>query len=477
MNSVPKATLHSDAKDGAEDRLDSDRPSRTLGDRRRRVNAAPLRQPAFAAGPGDEATDSERALRTRVLKPRRAAPDGAVRPTRAEINLEALRHNLHVAKRHAGKAQTWAVLKADAYGHGGPAVARTLERAGAPGFCVALFEEAVELRDAGIVAPILVMGGYYGGAHEEMLERRLTPVVYDLGQIEGLARAARALDGFRHDEFSSLPSGPVSVHLKIDTGMARLGVTMADLPAFADKLAAIPGVRVSGLMTHLASADAATEDETREQLGRFDEATRLLAARGIAPEVRHAANTAALLRGHALLDAVRPGIAIFGVAPIAPPGEGTEATPFGLRPVMRVRTEVVSLRKLETGAHVGYGGVWRAPRPSIIATIPIGYADGLLRPLGDSKAHSPERSEVGHVLIRGKRAPFVGAISMDMSMIDVTDLAGVHIGDEAVVLGAQEGALGKDVITVTEVAERAGAIPWEVMTSISRRVPRFYREP
>src|SRR5580658_1552897 len=131
---------------------------------------------------------------TRVLKPRRAAPADAVRPTRAEINLEALRHNLHVAKRHAGKAKTWTVLKADAYGHGGPAVARTLEQAGADGFCVALFEEAVELRDAGIVGPILVMGGYYGDAHEEVSSRKLTPVVYDIAQVEGLARAMRGAD-------------------------------------------------------------------------------------------------------------------------------------------------------------------------------------------------------------------------------------------------------------------------------------------
>jgi alanine racemase len=397
-----------------------------------------------------------------VLKPRRAAPADAVRPTRAEINLEALRHNLHVAKRHAGKAKTWAVLKADAYGHGGPAVARTLEQAGADGFCVALFEEAVELRDAGIVVPILVMGGYYGDAHEELLARKLTPVVYDLGQIEGLARAVRGTD-----------AAPVSVHLKIDTGMARLGVTMADLPAFADGLAKIRDVRVAGLMTHLASADAPTREETDEQMRRFDEATRLLAARGIVAEVRHAANTAALLRGHALYDAVRPGIAIFGVSPVASAASAASASDaadrrgFGLRPVMRVRTAVVSLRNVSPGAAVGYGGLWRATRPSVIATIPIGYADGLLRQLGGT----------GHALVRGKRAPLVGAVSMDMSMLDVTDLPGVRLGDEAVVLGAQEGPLGKEAITVEEVAARAGAIPWEVLTSISRRVPRFYREP
>jgi alanine racemase len=402
--------------------------------------------------------------RPRVAKPRRAAPADAVRPTRAEINLEALRHNLFAVKRRAGRAKAWPVLKADAYGHGGPAVARTLERAGADGFCVALFEEGVELRDAGVVAPILVMGGYYGDAHEELLYRRLTPVVYDIAQVEGLAGATRRAD---------LP--PVSVHLKVDTGMARLGVTMAELPAFVDRLGKWQDVRVAGLMTHLACADAMTSSETYEQMRLFDEASAVLAERGIALEVRHAANTAALLRGEALLDAVRPGIAIFGVAPMAG-GAASLDKGFGFRPVMRVRTEIVAVRNLARGASVGYGGLWRAHRPSLIATIPMGYADGLQRQLGDGPRHTPA-TEVGDVLIRGKRAPFAGAISMDMSMIDVTDVAGVAPGDEVVVLGAQEGPAGKDAIGVEEVAERAGVIPWEVMTSISRRVPRFYREP
>ncbi len=400
-----------------------------------------------------DSSEESRGPRTRVGKPRRAAPADAVRPTRAEINLEALRHNLFVVKRHAGKARAWAVLKADGYGHGAPAVARTLERTGADGFCVALLEEGIELRDAGVVAPILVMGGYYGNAHAELMARGLTPVVYDLAQVEGFARAVRASDG----------PGSVSVHLKVDTGMARLGVPMRELAAFADRLASYPEVKVVGFMTHLACADARTSDETAEQMRRFDEATRTLAERGIRPEVRHAANTAALLRGAACLDAVRPGAAIFGVAAIP----SASAKGFGLRQVMRVRTEVVDVRSLETGDPVGYGALWRAPRPSRIATIPMGYADGLSRQL----------SNRGHVLVRGRRVPIVGAVSMDMSMIDVTDAPGVSVKDEAVVLGAQEGTLGKGAITVEEVAEHAGTIAWEVMTSISRRVPRFYREP
>lgn len=390
----------------------------------------------------------------RVLKPRRAAPADAVRPTRAEINLAALRHNLRIVARLAGNAKVWPVLKADGYGHGAPAVARTLERAGTPGFCVALLEEAIELRDAGITVPILVMGGFHEasrGAFEEIAARDVVPVVYDPGQVEALARAARAMDR------------PVVAHLKIDTGMARLGVRMNDLESFAACLAKNPDVQITGLMTHLASADAVPPSEaTREQLAKFEEATSRLARAGLAVEgcVRHAANSAALLRGDAVFDAVRPGLAIFGVSPLA--GEAQD-----LKPVMRVRSEIVDLRSIEAGESVGYGALFRASRPTRIATIPMGYADGLSRAL----------SNKGHVLVRGKRAPIVGAVSMDMSMIDVTDVPGTALRDEVVVLGAQDGALGKDAIQADEVAAACGTIAWEVMTSVSRRVPRFYREP
>jgi alanine racemase len=375
-----------------------------------------------------------------------------VRPTRADINLQALRLNLRSVKRHAGGAKVWAVMKADAYGHGAPAVARTLERAGADGFCVALLEEGIELREAGIVAPILVMGGHYPGAHAEVLARKLTPVVYDVGQIEAFARLVRGGE----------VEGPVRVHLKVDTGMARLGVTMQALPALAEALGAFPEIEISGLMTHLACAENGAE-ATTEQMVLFDEATALLARHGIRAPIRHAANSAALFHEEARLDVVRPGIAIFGVSPKA----GKDALGGDLRLVMRVRTEVVSLRDVPTGAPIGYGALFRAARPSRIATIPMGYADGLSRALTNR----------GHVLVRGKRAPIVGAVSMDMTMLDVTDMPGVALRDEAVVLGAQEGPLGKDAISADEIADAIGTIPWEVLTSVSRRVPRFYREP
>jgi alanine racemase len=395
----------------------------------------------------------------RVLRPRRAAPADAIRPTRAEVNLEALRKNLRIVKKHANGAKVWAVLKADGYGHGAPAVARTLERAGADGFCVALLEEGVELREAGIFAPILVMGGYYGGAHGELVARGMTPVVYDASQVEGFAAAVRAQ---KRDE-------PLPVHVKIDTGMARLGLREPEIEAFVKVLESHPEIQVTGLMTHLASADAISLESTREQMIRFDEVTAKLARLGVRPRVRHAANSAALLRAEARLDAVRPGIALFGVSPRAVGDAGDLGTAFEteLAPVMRVRTEIVDVRTIAAGEAVGYGALFRAARQSRIATVPMGYADGLSRQL----------SNRGHLLVRGKRAPIVGAVSMDMSMIDVTDIPGVSLRDEVVVLGTQEGELGRESITADEVASRIGTIPWEVLTSISRRVPRFYREP
>ena len=306
----------------------------------------------------------------RVLRPRRAVPSDAVRPTRAEINLGNLRHNLRVLRRFAGATRVFGVLKADGYGHGAPAVARTLERAGIDGICVALLEEAIELREAGIRAPIIVMGGYYGQGWGEVIARDLTPVIYDLSHLEAIRR-------------------------------------------------------------------------------------------GLPVDVAHAANSAALMRlPRARYDLSRPGIALFGVAPCAGACDD-------LRPVMRVRSEIVALRDILPGDSAGYCSTWKATRPSRIATVPVGYADGLPRVL----------SNRGRVLIRGASAPIVGNVSMDLITVDATDIPGVTMRDEVVVLGTQQGPLGTSTVTSEEIAGLAGTIPWEVLTGISRRVPRFYREP
>ncbi|MEO7094201.1 MAG: alanine racemase [Polyangiales bacterium] len=393
-----------------------------------------------------------------------------MRPTRAEVDLSALRANRRVVKRAAGSARVWAVLKADGYGHGGPAVARTLERAGVDGLAVALLEEAIELRDAGLRAPVLVMGGYYGQAYDELLAHDLVPVVYDASHFDGLARALRARgEGTK-----------AKVHLKIDTGMSRLGVRLEDLGAILEHAAAFPQIEIDGVMTHLASADslgAEGDAAVAEQLARFDRGIAQVRKHGHRPRFVHAANSAGLLRAGRIdsrYGAVRPGIALFGVDPLDPrdltaevAADGTPINTPALRATLRVRTEVVALRTIPTGEGVGYGSTWRASRPTVIATVPLGYADGLPRSL----------SNVGSMLVRGKRVAIVGAVSMDLSTIDVTDIPGVRLRDEVVALGDQRGPLGEEAITVEEIAKTAALIPWDVMTSISRRVPRFYREP
>jgi alanine racemase len=417
---------------------------------------------------------------TRVLRPRRAAPADAVRPTRAEVNLAHLRHNLRALERAlapdpavAASSRIWGVLKADAYGHGAPAVARTLERAGVSGLCVALLEEAVELRNAGIRVPILVMGGYYGSRLDglgEILEHELLPVVYDAGQVERIASFAR----FEAD-------APIAVHLKVDTGMGRLGASPSELEAIFEAFAAHPEVRLEGLMTHFACADAPDLEVTRAQLRAFAAIEQSAARRGLRPRVKHAANSAAMLRmPEARFDLVRPGIALFGydgcgarlseARPQASGGHEASTPREGmpeLKPVMRVRTEIVAMRTIAAGERIGYGHTWQAARTSTIATVPMGYADGLSRSL----------SNRGAGLVRGRRAPIAGTVSMDLTMLDVTDIPGARQGDEVVFLGAQEGPLGKDAISAAEIAEATGTIAWEVLCSISRRVPRFYREP
>jgi alanine racemase len=406
------------------------------------------RQPAVSA-----LAPASSALATplpRVLRPQRAVPADAVRPTRAEVNLANLRHNLRVMQRTAGGAQVWAVLKADGYGHGAKGVARTLERAGAAGICVALLEEGIELREAGIRVPILIMGGYYGRAFGEVLRHELTPILHDPSQVEALA-----------DEVRYSGAEPASVHVKIDTGMSRLGVLPHDVPKMAEVLGRHPQVRVNALMTHFACADGADPDSIHQQMDLFDAATESMKSLGVHPPLRHAANSAAILQSpRAHLDIVRPGIALFGVEPRA--GICKE-----LRPVMQVRTELVAVREIPPGQAVGYGATWKAERTSRIATIPMGYGDGLSRAL----------SNRGELLVRGKRAPVVGVVSMDMAMLDVTEIDDVRVGDECVVLGTQKGPLGQDTISAEEIAGRRGTIPWEVLTDISRRVPRFYREP
>ncbi len=372
---------------------------------------------------------------------------GPIRPTAVEIDLAALADN---ARAIAGLAATslCAVVKADAYGHGAPGVATALEAAGAvASFAVSLVEEGVQLRDAGVRAPVLVMGPSQRGGYAEMRARDLTPVVSDAGDLDELARV-----------------GPRALHLKVDTGMGRLGVPVADAAAVAARARAL-GLELAGVMTHLASAD--TDDpgepgcQTWRQLDAF--AGVVAAVRALAPAaLRHAANSSGtMLFPSARLDLVRVGRALYGNG--AWPADAALATPR--RQAMRFVTHVAQLRHVAVGDHVGYGALWTATRPTRCAVLPVGYADGLPRRV----------TGTGAVVIGGRRCPLVGAVSMDIALADVTALPGVALGDEAVLLGAGAGPHGEDTITTAELAAWSGLTPYEVTCGISKRVPRVYR--
>lgn len=372
----------------------------------------------------------------------------SVRPTFARIDCDSLRDNL-LALQSLCRVPVWGVVKADGYGHGACEIARVLEKTGVAGLCVSLLEEAVELREAGVAVPILVMGGNYQGAFDELIEHRLIPVVSREDQLRDCAAAVRRRGG-----------DPLAVDLKLDTGMARLGAPSEQWSSLASLVQQTPEVQLRGLMTHLACAGQDAQSVER-QLVSF--ASGSAPFQSFAPRslTRHAANTAgAIAHPASRLDSVRIGIGLYGYAPGVAP---TCPVP-SLQQVMRVRTEVVALRTLQRGEAVGYGSSFRAPERCQIATIAMGYADGLSRSL----------SSCGELLVHGVRVPIVGAVSMDMTSLDVSRVPGVQLGDEVVFLGEQQGAMGSDCISAEEIAQHAGTISWEVLTSISRRVPRRY---
>ena len=365
--------------------------------------------------------------------------EASLRPTRAEVLLDVIGHNFRIVRRAAQGRKVLAVVKADAYGHGVVPVARKLQAEGVDGFGVALAEEGLELREAGIDRAILVLNGINGGAHRDIIAAGLTPVLYDLDEAR---------------KFQAVADGrPVDVHLKVDTGMGRLGVPLAELTEFLRALRSFPAIRIAGLMTHLSTADA-DRDYVAEQLAGFRRAEGYVRRFGHEPAVLHAANSAALFRHpETHFDWVRPGISIYGYA-------GSDSVDSELRPAMRWRTEVLRVRTLMPRESAGYGRSFIASRETRLATIPLGYGDGLLRSL----------SNRGHVLIHGTRCAIVGNIAMDLTTVDVTSVPGVRVGDEALLLGEQEGG----VLDAGDVAKAAGTIPYEVLTNVSRRVPRIY---
>ncbi len=367
------------------------------------------------------------------------------RPTVAEIDLDALRHNFSVLRRQAGaERQLLAVVKADAYGHGALPVARTLQASGADYFGVALVAEGTALRQGGIERPILVLGGAAPGEEALLLAQDLTPVIFDLAGARRLSAATTA-------------AGRVCrYHLKVDSGMGRLGFVPADLPAVLPRLAALPGLEMEGLLSHFALADQADHPFTLTQAQRFRAMLGTVRAAGFAPELVHLSNSAGLY-GPVLPDCnlVRPGIALYGGLPA-----DYLAGEIDLRPVMRLRTAIAQLKVVPPGAGVSYGHRFVASRPTLIAALPVGYADGYSRRL----------SGCGEVLVRGRRAPVAGTVCMDWTMVDVTAIPGVAVGDRVTLLGRD----GAEEVTAEEWAGRIGTISYEVFCLVGQRVPRVY---
>jgi alanine racemase len=378
------------------------------------------------------------------VTPGLAAEAGAGRATRALVDVEAFAHNVRLAVRLAGPGrQVLAVVKADAYGHGAAVLGGAALAAGAAKLGVATVAEARALRAAGVDRPILVLSEAAPAAAAEVVRLECAQTLYTLAQAGALEReAARA--GAR-----------VAVHLKIDAGMGRVGVSPAEALPFAARLRDFPHLVLEGLMSHLAEAEVAGSAVTARQLETFRAVCGAIEAMNGPVRWRHVANSALLMLGAAEGNLVRPGIMLYGAAPAPGLPHADE-----LRPVMTLATEIAFLKRVPAGTAVSYNGTWTAPRESLLATLPVGYADGYRRALSN-------RAEV---LVRGRRAPVVGTVCMDLCLADVTDVPGAAVGDEVLLIGRQGG----EEIGAAELAGRAGTISYELLCGVGGRVPRLY---
>lgn len=364
--------------------------------------------------------------------------------TFASIDLSALRYNLAVARRYlASDCDVLAIVKADAYGHGAPAVCRTLAEAGIIRFGVATLQEALSLREAGIQKHILVLGAVSPHQLEDLIAYDLTPVVYDPALIPDLLTALRS----RQD--------PYPVHVKVDTGMGRLGISPDKVPNLLQSPPFKGPLRLEGLMTHLADADAEDPSYTELQLARFRKVLTELQDAGLTVPLAHAANSAALLRyPQAHFQLVRPGLMLYGYHP------SLHVSAPQLKPVLTLSSHIVQIRSLAPGESTSYNRTFTATRPTRIAVLPIGYADGLNRQL----------SNRGMVLVNGAPAPIVGHVCMDLTMIDVTSIPLASVGDEVVLIGRQ----GPFEVSASTVADTLHTITYEVLCNIGSRIPRLY---
>jgi alanine racemase len=396
----------------------------------------------------------------------------ARRPVWAEVDLSALAENFRAIRKFVNppeeKRRTprkiLCIVKGNGYGHGGPQVAEALEKAGSDWFGVTCTEEGIAVREAGVRKPVLVLTSFWPGEESRLLEYDLTAVIHRCEQLKPLDRAAArvlAKKGARKG------SKRVSFHLKMDTGMNRLGIAPSDIECFARQLDKCQHLELGGVFTHFASsevlADTRVGQQTRQQEVRFYEALDRLRALGISPGIVHLANSAAIAtRRETWADMVRPGAILYGYHPGYDPVELRPQieTKLPLKTVMSLRARIINIRNIPEGAGVGYNETFIAKRPSRIAVLAAGYGDGIHRSLGNR----------GSVLVRGTLAPIVGIISMDVTMIDVTDVPGAELGDVATIYGSD----GEHVRPANVIARSIGTVTSDLLCAVSQRVPRLY---
>lgn len=387
------------------------------------------------------------------------------RPVWAEISLSALKHNLHTIRafvnppgeKRKAPRKVLCIVKGNGYGHGGPQVAKALEKFGADWFGVTCTEEGIAVRKAGVKGPVLILTSFVPGEEPHLLRHDLTPVIHRCEQLAVLNRAAARY----------AKQKPVSFHLKIDSGMNRLGISADSIDCFAGQLARCKHLKLGGVFTHFASSgvflDSLAGRQTGDQEEKFYSALERLKKIGIDPGIVHLANSAAIAsRPETWADMVRPGAILYGYHPGYDPTELREESErkLPLKPVMSLRSRIISLRDVSAGQGVGYDSTFITTRPSKIAVLAAGYGDGIHRSLGNK----------GKVLVRGTLAPVVGIISMDVTMADVTDVPGVSLGDVATIYGTD----GKDVVLANRVARTIGTVTSDLLCAVSARVPRFY---
>ena len=367
------------------------------------------------------------------------------RPTWVEVDLNRLESNFLALRRLLPRSvKIMAVIKADAYGHGAAPVGLRLQQLGTDALAVAILEEALVLRKAGVKCPLLLLNGFWPGQEDDIIQHQLTPVVFRPDLLDGLEGAAARAER------------QVSYHLEVNTGISRLGVEWEEAAAFVARRLPTAWTRCEGVFTHFSIAENVHDHSTETQLERFARFLAAASESGWQTQWRHVANSAGILNfRQSWMDGVRPGLAVFGVNPLPAP-----QSILNLSPVLSFKTQVMQVRTVQRGCSIGYGNSFTASRDSRIATLSVGYADGLMRAL----------SNCGHVLIRGKRFPIAGKISMDLTLVDVTEAANIEVGDEAVLIGKQ----GNLEIRVEELALLAQTIPYEILTRIGARVPRVY---